>query len=305
MMSPGRLWWQFRRDIKRGWDASYHDYQTLPLIEEWTWAFWGEESAKVPVHMLTGEKDWRLAAWALASFFHFTDQSWPVVIHDDGSLPDEAREKLSELFEGCRIISRSEADEVMQRELRPFPYCLDYRNAHPLALKIFDMAKFAAGDRFIVLDSDVLFFKRPQEIIQWATGEPTRECWFNEDVSESSLVTAEEAREELNVKLWSRVNSGLCLLYRPAIDFDFCDRALAVTSILRGHIWRVEQTLFALCASRNGRGGLLPKTYEVSLKRHATRDAVARHYVGAVRDRFYGEGLKRLRETLFGVADEV
>ena len=38
------------------------------------------------------------------------------------------------------------------------------------------------------------------------------------------------SREELDVKLWSRVNSGLCLLYKPALDFDFCDRALATTS---------------------------------------------------------------------------
>lgn len=298
MMSPGRLWWQLRRDIKRGWNASYHDYQTLPLIEGWTWPFWGEASAGVPVHILTGAKDWRLAAWALASFFHATEVAWPIVVHDDGSLPERAREKLSELFEGCRIISRPEADERMSRELRAYPYCLDYRNTHPLALKIFDMPQFATEERFIALDSDVLFFKRPKEIIDWAQGPAVRDCWFNEDVSESALISANEAREELNVKLWSRVNSGLCLLSRSAIDFDLCDRALATTSILRGHIWRVEQTLFALCASRNGRGGLLPKTYEVTLKRNASKDSIARHYVGAVRDRFYGEGLKRLRKPI-------
>jgi hypothetical protein len=115
---------------------------------------------------------------------------------------------------------------------------------------------------------------------------------------EVSLLSAAEAREELGVKLWSRVNTGVCLLWKPAIDFDFCDRALAETSILRGHPWRIEQTLLALCGSRHGKGGLLPKRYEVSFSRNAAADAVSRHYVGAVRDRFYGEGLKRLREVL-------
>jgi hypothetical protein len=95
------------------------------------------------------------------------------------------------------------------------------------------------------------------------------------------------------------VNSGLCLVAKEAIDFEFCDRVLGETSILKGNLWRVEQTLFALCASRHGKGGLLPKTYEVSLTRHASENCVARHYVGAVRDRFFGEGLKRLREVLF------
>ncbi len=303
MISPGRLWWQLRRDMKRGWDAAYHDYQTLPRIEEWSWPYWGEMPANVPVHVLTGDKDWLLAAWALASFLHFSETGWPIVIHDDGTLPEEAVEVFKGLFDSCRIILRAESDADLSQVLRPYPFCLDYRNTHPLGLKVFDMAHYARGERFIVLDSDVLFFRRPQEIINWAKGPLAKDCWFNEDAHEASLITASEAREELNVKLWNRVNSGLGLLYRPAIDFDFCDRALAVTSILRGHIWRVEQTLFALCASRQGKGGLLPKTYEVSLKKHASKDVVARHYVGAVRDRFFAEGLKRLRGDLLEVEE--
>jgi hypothetical protein len=85
---------------------------------------------------------------------------------------------------------------------------------------------------------------------------------------------------------------------KPAIDLDFCERALGETSITKGHVWRIEQTLLALCASRYGKGGLLPKTYEVSLGKHSAENVIARHYVGAVRDRFYGEGLKRLRDIL-------
>lgn len=304
MISPGRLWWQLRRDVKRGWGAAYHDYNTLPRIEEWSWAFWGEKPAAVPIHVLTGDKDWRLAAWSLASFLHYTEIGWPIVIHDDGTLTEEAVEVFGELFESCRIILRAESDAEMSRVLLPYPFCHDYRNTHPLGLKVFDMAHYSSGERLIVLDSDVLFFRKPQEILDWAMATTTKDCWFNEDVQEASLITATEAREELHVKLWSRVNSGLCLLSRGAIDLDFCDRALALTSILRGHIWRVEQTLLALCASRQGKGGLLPPTYEVSLKRNAGRDVIARHYVGVVRDRFFAEGLKRLSGELLAVEGE-
>ena len=91
MISPGRIWWHLRRDVKRGWDATYHDYRTLPQIEQWYWPFWGEVPATVPIHVLTGGKDWlSLAAWMLASFFHFSELAWPVVIHDDGTLPEDA-----------------------------------------------------------------------------------------------------------------------------------------------------------------------------------------------------------------------
>ena len=149
----------------------------------------------------------------------------------------------------------------------------------------------------MIFDSDLLFFNHPREILDWASVE-SDECWFNEDVRESSLISAREAQEELGVKIWPRVNSGLCLLNKTAIDYDLCDRALALTSIPRGHPWRIEQTLFMLCAAQHGKGGLLPRRYEVSLAKRASEDAVCRHYVGAVRDRFYAEGLKRLRRFL-------
>ena len=292
--------WLLRRDLKRGLSASYHDYKTLPLIENWAWPFWNEPSQSVPIHVLTGTNDWRLCAWMLASWFEASEHSWPIVIHDDGTLPALGRETLQRLFPRARLIVRAEADLIVRRELKAYPFCQEYREMHPLALKIFDIPILARSERIMIFDSDVLFFNHPREILDWA-GTEAPECWFNEDVQESSLITAAEARDELAVKLWPRVNSGLALIYKPAIDLDFCDRVLAETSILRGHIWRIEQTLFALCASRHGKGGLLPKRYEVSLGKRAAEDAVSRHYVGAVRDRFYGEGLKLLREQLLPI----
>jgi hypothetical protein len=296
MISPGRLWWLLRRDLKRGWDATFHDYRTKPRIAEWSWPFWKETPQSVPVHVLTGANDWQLCAWMLASWFHFTEETWRICVHDDGTLPEEGRALFRKLFSHVRIISRDEADTRMDKVLAPYPFCHDYRNKHPLALKIFDCATYADADRFIVLDSDVLFFNYPREIMEWVSLN-TQECWFNQDVSEGSLITPDNARADLGIKLWRKVNSGLCLVTKATIDLDFCERALGETSILKGHIWRIEQTLFALCASR-GKGGLLPPTYEVSLGKYAAPDAVARHYVGAVRDRFFGEGLKRLRGVL-------
>ena len=296
MISPGRLWWLLRRDLKRGWSATFHDYRSKPRIADWSWPFWNQTPQSVPVHVLTGEKDYLLCAWMLASWFHFTEETWRVFIHDDGTLPEAARELFRKLFTNARIIPRDEADTRMDKVLAPYPFCHDYRNKHPLALKIFDFPTFTDSDRFIALDSDVLFFNYPREIMEWVSTKKA-ECWFNEDVAEGSLITPDNARTDLGVKLWRKVNSGLCLINKAAIDFEFCERALGETSILKGHIWRVEQTLFALCASR-GKGGLLPATYEVSLNKNSEPGIVARHYVGAVRDRFYGEGLKRLRGVL-------
>jgi hypothetical protein len=299
MILPRRFCSLFLRDVKRGWSATRHHYFTLPRIQQWQWPYWGEDPAPVPVHLLTSADDWMLAAWMLASWFHFTGRNWQVTIHDDGTLPPNARRAFGRIFRGSRIITKAEADTAMERLLTPFPFCADYRTRHPRALKVFDATHFAAPHpRFLLFDSDLLFFRRPTEITNWVDARDNNECWFNEDVQERSLISVRDAAAELGVQLWARANSGVCLLQRSAIDLDFCDRALAETSIARGDLHGVAQTLLALCAARGGTGGLLPKTYEVSFQRRARPDAISRHYTGAARDRFYGEGLARLRREI-------
>ena len=297
MISLGRLWLEFRRDLKRGWAASYHDRTTKPLITKWNWPYWNEVPMPVPVHVLTGANDWQICAWMLASWLTFTEQTWRIIIHDDGTLPSSAKKALSTLFKTARFISRADSDLAMDKFLQPHPFCHEYRAKHPLAQKVFDIPYYCDSDRLIILDSDLLFYRYPSEIMQWVTSS-SNECLFNEDAAESSLISPKSAWEDLGVKLCPRVNSGLCLLPKAAIDLEFCERALGETSILKGHIWRVEQTLIALCASRTGHGGLLPKTYEVSLSKNASSDVIMRHYVGAVRDRFYSEGLAKLAPVL-------
>lgn len=298
MPAPGNPLRNIFHKLTRGAEAARGEYRILPRIAEWSWPFWNETPQTLPVHVLTGNRDWRLAAWMLASWFHFSEFAWPVVIHDDGTLPEEARQLFQKLFTNSRIIDRKEADAALGRLLRPYPFCADYRQQDPLALKLFDIAHFSAGERFCVFDSDLLFFNYPREILEWVT-RGADECWFNEDLKEGALITAAEARNELGIKIWSRVNAGLCLLVKSAIDLDLCDRALAQTSMLRGDLPRVTQTLLMLCAARHSKGGLLPRTYEVSLGKHAGGNAISRHYLGATRDRFFAEGIKRLRGILF------
>lgn len=293
----GRFCQMLMGALKRGWSASYHEYKTHPKITKWSWPFWSEAPMTPPVHVLTGANDWQHCAWMLASFFHFTENTWRIFIHDDGTLPEEARVSLKKLLPRARIIVRDEADTEMDKALAPHPFCHDYRNKSPLALKIFDMAHFNDSERFLVVDSSLLFFTHPREIVDWAITNDDS-CWFIEDVAENGLLSAEHAWDDLGIKLWARVSTGLGLVAKKAIDFEFCERALGETSILKGDISRVEKTLFALCASRHGKGGLLPKSYEVTLAKNASSDCVARHYIDVVRDQFFGEGLRNLHRTL-------
>ncbi|HVS53821.1 MAG TPA: hypothetical protein VHD62_15805 [Opitutaceae bacterium] len=296
-MTPGRLLWLARRDLARGWRATYGDYVAsrrilrapLPRRAPATWP--------IEVHVLLGRETWRLALWMLATWENHTGYSWPVWLWEDGTLDASAIECLQFVLPAARVLRKAEATSMVDTLLANHPACRAYRPRHPLAQKIFDIPLLAGTEKFILLDSDVIFFRRPGEILEWCAGQRAG-CWFNEDVREGSLLAAAEARSALGVELWPRVNSGLCLLERNFLDLELCERALNHSSLLAGHPWRVEQTLIALCASKFARGGLLPPTYEVSLAPHRRPDAIARHYVGAVRQQFFSEGVPAAREAL-------
>lgn len=288
-----------RRDAGRGWAASWHAHLTLPRIFQWRCPDYGTAPTDVIVHTLVGEEQAALAAWMLASFHHATRRNWLMVIHDDGTLTEKTADRIGAMFQPDKVsvLTRADADAAMADALAQHLHCQQYRARHPLALKILDIPILTPADKFLLLDSDVLFFRKPNALLAWADSD-SLDCWFNQDVAEASLISPAETRQTLRLTLWERLNSGLCCISRQAIDLDFCDHCLRKTNIARSHIWRIEQTLFALCASKYNRGGLLPPCYEVSLGHRASPDCVARHYVGAVRDRFYGEGLSRLANLL-------
>ncbi|MCC5805494.1 MAG: hypothetical protein JJU00_04110 [Opitutales bacterium] len=296
-LTLGRLVLLARRDWTRGWRAVYHDYWTARKVLRWRPAAADKPPEKVSVHVLTGEYDWRYAAWMLASWFHFTERNWPVFIHDDGSLPPEAVFLYATILPEATVITRARSDAEVDAALEGRPLCIKGRHFYNPSLKFFDTRHYAPHDRLIILDSDVLFFQRPSLLLDWVDGR-SGGFMFMHDVADASALDKETVRRTLGMDLMECVNSGMCFLPKSLIDLDFTERCLAETELLQTTRWTFEQTLFALCASRNADGRLLPKTYELTLNPAMRPDSVARHYVGRVRQLIYSEGIRRLRRDL-------
>jgi hypothetical protein len=70
------------------------------------------------------------------------------------------------------------------------------------------------------------------------------------------------------------------------------DELLALPGLLEGHFWRIEQTVYALCASRFG-VELLPKECTLYFE-PGLEGRPFRHYNGVIRHLMYGEGMREL-----------
>jgi len=244
----------------------------------------------VSVHLLVSSKTWRMGVMAAFSLEYFSGRRWKLFIHEDGSVDERSRQEIEARLPGVRFVTRAEADKVVEQTLAKHPACARNRGRHNLFLKFFDPVAFAPGDKFLILDSDLFFYRRPEFLLRWAEGDE-RTCYYNFDVKEVYALPRADIETALGVHLWERFNSGLLCFCREAIDLNLSERLLETFEASAPHPQFFEQTLYALCASAFNSGGPLPGQYEITWNIFRRRDSVCRHYVGPAKfDHLYLEG---------------
>lgn len=125
-------------------------------------------SGDIEVHMLLDHNRIYEGIWSLYSFIYFVSQPCRLAIHDDGTLTQFDVALLNKVFPQCHIISRIVADAKVMEYFRihNLRLCAKLRQSLIFGLKLFDLPFFAHNHNFILLDSDTLFFSRPNELIK-------------------------------------------------------------------------------------------------------------------------------------------
>lgn len=229
--------------------------------------------------MVLSQRMMHMGMLTLRSLEFHSERSWAPIIHEDGSLTDADIAELKKHFPDARVIRRSEANAELERVLAEFPACREYRHKHNWFLKNFDAWHYAPHDRYIVIDSDIVFFRRPDQLLRWID-EGQDSLWLMEDTNEKYCMPREEIEELLGFPLWRKVNSGLDLMPRAAFDLALAEKFVSLCGPKARHFQFLEQTYFAVAGSAWGRGGTLPREYEISWGNFRRRDGVCRHYVG-------------------------
>lgn len=252
------------------------------------------------VHMLVGNRTWLMALWAAKSFQWATGFLWDFVFQDDGSLRQVQIEELKRMFPAAVVRAKAEADAEMEWKLAGRPACLNARSKHVMFLKMFDPYFHSSRDRYLLLDSDVLFFQKPQEILDWSE-DKNPGFLFDPDVKDSYSIPANELEAFFGVNILRRANAGLALIPRAGVDLDVVEEYLVRFEQQSVHNLWLEQTAYVLLASKwAGSAGLLPESYEMSFEPCRQKGCVARHYVGThdSRPHFFREGVISLAREL-------
>lgn len=292
MSFPGVLLLKFNQYRKLGFCAAWYRDVVRPRILR-TAPVTGLLDRRAEIHVMTSKNDWLNLMWALKSFYRASGRKYALCIHDDGTLPAEALAHLRAHFDPVRIIPRPEADARMEKELAAFPSLLQFRRTNLLSPKVTDFVAYLQGDRMMLIDSDILFFAEPAELLRRMEDPAYRTNTFNTDLKNAYVVTPEAARAHCGVELKLLINSGLGAVHGASLRYDWMEAFMGIPGMAGAHFWLIEQQLFALCSSKYG-VELLPQEYTVDTSKREVGDRPSRHYVGHIRSRMYSEGIRRL-----------
>jgi len=256
------------------------------------------KNTNIEIHILTGKDRIVMALWMVASWIAATELNWKFVFHDDGTLHQSDSDKLQDMLPLVRVILSEESDHIMREILKEYPKSWECRNIHPLSRKLFDIPFFSENQSFLALDTDILFFSKPHRILDWLNT-PGQPSLFMRDVSENTLPAAVQAAQIFDTIVVPYVNTGIVAINREVLNLEKIECCLASSPVLLGDRWFIEQSLYAVMASIDGRVDFLdPKHYQLTLNGKKYPDSICRHYVGKIRHMFYSEGIPGVRDIL-------
>lgn len=250
--------------------------------------------SKLTVAILANKKNLYESLATLYSFC-FWRSNIHVHYHEDGSLDDKDILVIKALFPGIVVFKKSIETPKVTGWLTRHGYDSSARlRGHFLfAVRLFDMLIEKTTPYLLQLDSDVLFFDEPVELLNIVANDTHNGC-YNVDDGNSYTFTPDTIAKYLDLPVLDKVNAGLLLHNFNEDFFAFADNIIK-NEPQRTSSWHLEQTLFALYASYKGDFLALPKQYDLGRKeRNRGNKITSEHYCHSVGYDFHKDFIYKL-----------
>jgi hypothetical protein len=289
--------WPYLRSMKSipRLRQTYLQYiEKLPALPEY-------RENRYEIHMLCGHRDVDMGIWASWSILRFLDGFGKLYVHSDGTLTDMDALLWRKVVGGMVVVDRTESDQKIKKELSSrTKILLPWRFSNWASAQLVDVHYFGNSPTLLIMDSDVLTFSRPQEVMDALTAVDPSFAWCR-DLRNSYSYTPEVIYEITGVRVPRRLCAGFLVSPRLTTeDFIQLDHQMQQiektpdVSVGMNDSWAC-QTYYALIASRFSNSKILSTQYS-NITGRVGDQQVLRHYVGIpmVRFRYFTEGLPRI-----------
>ncbi|MBN1378515.1 MAG: hypothetical protein JXA04_04710 [Gammaproteobacteria bacterium] len=234
---------------------------------------------------LVCHRDVNICLLAVKSFLRFYDNV-RVTLQDDGSLTPGDITKFEHHIPGVAVLSRSDADKKIERLLNQELF--DMRSHDVSFLKLLDVNLLFDG-RKIVADSDILFLRRPTEIIDWIETK-NAPPFYHQVLNANKAFEAQLQR--INHRLGTTLTElDYCSGFIGFNDSFSVEEMTRVARVLNNisKVWGLEQNIYALLLKERS-SMLNPSRYTAIIEKTApalVENACMIHFVGKLKHKQY------------------
>jgi hypothetical protein len=176
---------------------------------------------EIEIHMLLHHQRILEGIWALYSLAYFAGRSCQILVHSDGSLTPDDAERLERVLPGTQILQRRDSDLRVGMHLEQLGYAHSarFRKSLIFALKLFDPFFYGTRSTFVLLDSDVLFFEHPSELLNDVNV-------YSPDNGVRYCLAADVMQELLGRPCTPLFNPGVLRVSRDVLDLERVEQYL-------------------------------------------------------------------------------
>lgn len=246
------------------------------------------ETEEYSIHILCSHRDLLMLLWSLASWYKVLPKGMAgqVYVHEDGSFTTEDLKTIHRLLPSAQIVVAKHMDEQCSSSwLNDFPKIREMRlRSHiPLMRKLIDPYFTGDAPYHIIMDTDILWFKNPEEIFSYVRVKSSF-------ATESNTPMVGALAEDLSL-IKRKLNSGVVGYAVSRFDLEAIELFLS----------KLEENFFGHHVEQAGYAHALTNVELLSFERYSLKPRegqVMRHYTGPVREKFWFEGVRKVKLSI-------
>ena len=247
----------------------------------------------LPIYFLTGKFFLYQTLFCIQSLLRVSDKKMKYHLIDDGSLDDELIKRINKQLPGAVVITQAHISQYLLQKLpiADYPILHRKRKEYPHIKKLIDV-HVLPGQWKLVLDSDMLFWKSPHEILSWLE---KPECPIYMLDCQQSYGYSNRLMEKLgNTKIPNRVNVGVIGLKSENINWFAVESWINQLEQEEGTSYYLEQALSAMIIGNQASVILPAADYIVNPDKEEieVQKGILHHYVDLSKKGYYKKALE-------------
>jgi hypothetical protein len=249
------------------------------------------------VNYLTGDKYWHqtlFCAWSLATIM---EGQVKINIYSDGSLRKKHNKTIEKTLPGILIKPEKQVDHYLNKVLPDdnYPTLRRLRKSHPFFRRLLDIHTQPSWS--IHLDSDMLFLKKPGELINAFLN---KSAIYMKDHLVKSYFVDDEKTLETNFGIYCKanVNGGIIAYDHDKVDYIDLERKAKLLSETYPNTGaaQLEQTLMSYVLYMQGANPLEMERYTIFFDSniHTTESQIVQHYIFKAKLPYFSSEWKKI-----------